>query len=284
MYNETMLNYIKKIIAGIAIGIANVIPGISGGTIAVIFGVYSDLIGAASLDVKIIKNNFKIYLCLFGGVGLGVLLFARLFKLVYERFPVQTSFFFAGLIIGSIFIIFEFVKEQEQKKPIKIVLKIIWFLIGLSIMLALYFFKGAEGSSNAVIKTLSLTNFIFLFIAGFAGAAAMVIPGISGSFILLIMGAYYTVLKAITDFNIPLLIPVGLGILAGIILSARLIGFLMEKFPKITYAFILGLVSGSIRHILPEDWLQHSMKPITLLCMLAGYGLIILFEKKKTRK
>ena len=236
MYTKAMLNYIKKIIAGIAIGIANVIPGVSGGTIAVVFGAYSDLIGAASLDIKIIKANFKIYLCLFGGMGLGILLFARLFKLVYEKFPVQTNFFFVGLIVGSIFIIFD----------------LLWFFIGLSIMLALYFFKGAAASSTAAVETLSLGSFIFLFLAGFAGAAAMIIPGISGSFLLLIMGAYYTVIKAITDFNIPVLIPVGLGVLAGIILSARLIGFFMEKFPKITYAFILGLVAGSIRHMLPD--------------------------------
>ena len=247
-----MLNYIKKIIAGIAVGIANVIPGVSGGTIAVVFGVYSDLIGAASLDIKTIKANFKIYLCLFGGIGLGVLLFARLFKIVYERFPIQTNFFFIGLIVGSIFIIFEFVREKEQKSSFKTASKILWFFIGLSIMLALYFFKGAAASSTAAVETLSLGSFIFLFLAGFAGAAAMVIPGISGSFLLLIMGAYYTVIKAVTDFNIPVLIPVGLGVLAGIILSARLIGFLMEKFPKITYAFILGLVAGSIRHMLPD--------------------------------
>nr|WP_255802462.1 DUF368 domain-containing protein [Treponema denticola] len=247
-----MLNYIKKIIAGIAIGIANVIPGVSGGTIAVVFGVYSDLIGAASLDIKTIKANFKIYLCLFGGIGLGILLFARLFKLVYERFPIQTNFFFIGLIVGSIFIIFEFVREKEQKSSFKTASKILWFFIGLSIMLALYFFKGAAASSTAAVETLSLGSFIFLFLAGFVGAAAMVIPGISGSFLLLIMGAYYTVIKAITELNIPVLIPVGLGILAGIILSARLIGFLMEKFPKITYAFILGLVAGSIRHMLPD--------------------------------
>nr|WP_255810583.1 DUF368 domain-containing protein [Treponema denticola] len=247
-----MLNYIKKIIAGIAIGIANVIPGVSGGTIAVVFGVYSDLIGAASLDIKTIKANFKIYLCLFGGIGLGVLLFARLFKIVYERFPIQTNFFFIGLIVGSIFIIFEFVREKEQKSSFKTASKILWFFIGLSIMLALYFFKGAAASSTAAVETLSLGSFIFLFLAGFVGAAAMVIPGISGSFLLLIIGAYYTVIKAITELNIPVLIPVGLGILAGIILSARLIGFLMEKFPKITYAFILGLVAGSIRHMLPD--------------------------------
>jgi len=247
-----MLNYIKKIIAGIAVGIANVIPGVSGGTIAVVFGVYSDLIGAASLDIKTIKANFKIYLCLFGGIGLGVLLFARLFKIVYERFPIQTNFFFIGLIVGSIFIIFEFVREKEQKSSFKTASKILWFFIGLSIMLALYFFKGAAASSTAAVETLSLGSFIFLFLAGFVGAAAMVIPGISGSFLLLIIGAYYTVIKAITELNIPVLIPVGLGILAGIILSARLIGFLMEKFPKITYAFILGLVAGSIRHMLPD--------------------------------
>ena len=247
-----MLNYIKKIIAGIAVGIANVIPGVSGGTIAVVFGVYSDLIGAASLDIKTIKTNFKIYLCLFGGMGLGALLFARLFKLVYERFPVQTNFFFVGLIVGSIFIIFDLVREKEKKSSFTKVSKIVWFFIGLSIMLTLYFFKGAAASSTAAIETLSLGNFILLFLIGFAGAAAMVIPGISGSFILLILGAYYTVIKAITDFNIPVLIPIGLGVLTGFILSARLIGFLMEKFPKITYAFILGLVAGSIRHMIPD--------------------------------
>ncbi|UTC83110.1 DUF368 domain-containing protein [Treponema denticola] len=252
MYTKAMLNYIKKIIAGIAVGIANVIPGVSGGTIAVVFGAYSDLIGAASLDIKIIKANFKIYLCLFGGMGLGILLFARLFKLVYEKFPVQTNFFFIGLIIGSIFIIFDLVRKKEKENSFTKVFKILWFFIGLSIMLALYFFKGAAASSTAAVETLSLGSFIFLFLAGFVGAAAMVIPGISGSFLLLIMGAYYTVIKAITELNIPVLIPVGLGILAGIILSARLIGFLMEKFPKITYAFILGLVAGSIRHMLPD--------------------------------
>ena len=247
-----MLNYIKKIIAGIAIGIANVIPGVSGGTIAVVFGVYSDLIGAASLDIKTIKANFKIYLCLFGGMGLGALLFARLFKLVYERFPIQTNFFFVGLIVGSIFIIFDLVREKEKESSFTKVSKIVWFFIGLSIMLALYFSKGAAASSAAAIETLSLGNFILLFLIGFAGAAAMVIPGISGSFLLLILGAYYTVIKAITDLNIPVLIPIGLGVLAGFILSARLIGFLMEKFPKITYAFILGLVLGSVRHMLPD--------------------------------
>ena len=247
-----MLNYIKKIIAGIAVGIANVIPGVSGGTIAVVFGVYSDLIGAASLDIKTIKANFKIYLCLFGGMGLGALLFARLFRLVYEKFPIQTNFFFVGLIVGSIFIIFDLVREKEKESSFTKVSKIIWFFIGLSIMLALYFSKGATASSTAAIETLSLGNFILLFLIGFAGAAAMVIPGISGSFILLILGAYYTVIKAITDFNIPVLIPIGLGVLTGFILSARLIGFLMEKFPKITYAFILGLVAGSIRHMLPD--------------------------------
>ena len=252
MYTKAMLNYIKKIIAGIAVGIANVIPGVSGGTIAVVFGVYSDLIGAASLDIKTIKANFKIYLCLFGGMGLGVLLFARLFRLVYERFPIQTNFFFVGLIVGSIFIIFDLVREKEKESSFTKVSKIIWFFIGLSIMLALYFSKGAAASSDAAIETLSLGNFILLFLIGFAGAAAMVIPGISGSFILLILGAYYTVIKAITDLNIPVLIPIGLGVLAGFILSARLIGFLMEKFPKITYAFILGLVAGSIRHMLPD--------------------------------
>lgn len=279
-----MLNYIKKIIAGIVVGIANVIPGVSGGTIAVVFGVYSDLIGAASFDIKVIKANLKVYFCLFGGMGMGILIFARLFKVLYQRFPVQTNFFFVGLILGSLFIIFEFVRENEKIFSAKAAFKILWFLIGLGIMLALYFFNGTRFSSTTAIETISIGTFIFLFFAGFVGAAAMIIPGISGSFLLLILGVYYTVIKAITDFYVPVLIPVGLGVLAGLILSARLIAFLLEKFPKITYSFILGLVLGSILHMIPQVCQSLFMRFVSAFCMCAGYALITVFEKITTKE
>jgi len=276
-----MINYIKKFIAGIAVGIANVIPGVSGGTIAVVFEVYSDLINLAAFDIKKIKEHRKNLLCLLAGIACGILLFARVFKILYERFPVQINFFFVGLIAGSIALLFEFVKEKDNLKKSAAAIKFVWFLLGLSIMIAMYFLKDASVNSSDTVTAISIKNIAVLFLAGIAGAAAMIIPGISGSFILLIMGVYYPIIKAINDFNFPILMSVGTGVLVGIFISARLINFLLDKYPKQTYSFILGLVAGSILHIFPRVCQPFNMRLISAICMLAGYMLIKVFEKNK---
>ncbi|AGT43466.1 DUF368 domain-containing protein [Treponema pedis] len=279
-----MTNYIKKILAGIAVGIANVIPGVSGGTIAVVFGVYSDLIDMAAFDIEKIKNKWKDFLSLLCGAAFGILLFAKLFKILYEKFPVQINFFFIGLIMGSVFLIFELVKDSPPLKKSASAIKFFWFLLGLGIMLLTYFIKGSSSEANTVIEVLSIKNFFILFFAGIIGAAAMIIPGISGSFILLILGVYYTVIKAVNDFTLSVLLTVGLGVVTGIFLSARLIKFLLNKYPKITYAFILGLVSGSVLHIFPQVCQPLKMRFISALCLLAGYALIRVFERKKAEE
>lgn len=275
-----MIHYIKKIIAGIAVGIANVIPGVSGGTIAVVFGVYPDLITLAAFDIKRIKEQQKNFLCLLGGIACGILLFARVFKIFYEKYPIQINFFFVGLITGSIALLFEFVKEKDSRKKSAAVIKFLWFLLGLSIMIAMYVLKDASANTADTISALSIKNIVILFFAGIAGAAAMIIPGISGSFILLIMGVYYPIIKAVNDFNFPILIAVGSGILAGVFISARLINFLLDKYSKQTYSLILGLVAGSILHIFPRVCQPFTMRFISAICILAGYMLIKIFEKK----
>lgn len=281
-----MIQYIKKLGAGIAVGIANIIPGVSGGTIAVIFGVYSDLIDLAAFNIKKIRQNWKELSFLIGGLGMGVILFARIFKILYQKFPIQTNFFFVGLILGSLFVLADFLKERQPAKKGAFVIKGLWFLTGLVLMLTLYFlqkrFNGAQ--TAAVITGLSLKNFFMLFFAGLAGAAAMVVPGISGSFVLLILGLYGSIIQAVTDFNIPVLFAVVLGTLTGIAVAGKSMSWLLQKYPKPVYAFIVGLITGSILYVFPQVCQPFKMRIISALCMFAGYALITFFERNKSEK
>lgn len=276
-----MINYVKKFIAGVVIGIANVIPGVSGGTIAVVFNVYSELISAAAFNIEKIKEQWKSLICLLGGMTVGIFLFARVFKILYERFPVQTNFFFVGLIIASCVLIFENLNNDNKNKKSLAVINFFLFLFGISIMVLMYFYKGSVVNQSNTIELISIKNFLILFFAGIASAAAMIIPGISGSFLLLIFGVYYPIIKAVNDFNFSVLISVGLGMITGVFFSARLIKFLLEKYPKQTYAFILGLVAGSIMHIFPQVCQPLKMRFISALCLLSGYVLITVFENRR---
>lgn len=276
-----MINYVKKIIAGIVIGIANVVPGVSGGTIAVVFNVYSELISVAAFNITKIKEQWKSLSCLLGGMAIGIFIFARVFKILYEKFPVQTNFFFVGLIIASCVILFENLRMGKAGKKSEFAVNFFLFLLGISIMVSVYLFKGMGVNKTNTIDVISVKNFFVLFFAGIVSAAAMIIPGISGSFILLIMGVYYPIIKAVNDFNFPVLISVGLGIVVGIFLAARLIKFLLEKYPKQTYAFILGLVAGSILHVFPQVCQPLKMRFISALCLLSGYVLITIFERRR---
>ncbi len=279
-----MVEQLKKLIAGIAIGIANIIPGVSGGTIAVVFNVYSDMIDLASLNLKKIKSDWKNFVFLITGIAMGIVGFAKVFRIVYASFPAQTNFFFIGLILGSVFILFDMLKEDKdstERVKFNALLKSFFFVIGLSIMLFLFFNNTKPASNSQLISNLSIQNILLLFFAGVAGAIAMLIPGISGSFILLIMGVYYTVIKAISDFNFLYLFIIGLGVLSGLIFGAKLIKLLMEKFPKLTYSFILGLVLGSIVHLYPRVCQPLKMRIASAVCLILGYALINLFGKTK---
>lgn len=279
-----MLKYIKKFGAGAAVGIANVIPGVSGGTIAVIFGVYPDLISLVSADIKKIKQNKIGLLFLIGGVGAGAVLFARFFKLLYQKFPVQTNFFFTGLILGSLFVLAEFLKEPQPSKKSAFAFKCVWFSAGLALMLILYFAQKRFGSPNTageVISILSAKSAVVLFFAGFAGAAAMIIPGISGSFVLLMLGVYPSVIRAVTDFNIPILAVTGTGVLAGLAVSGKIMSRLLQEHEKTVYAFISGLIAGSVLYVFPQVCQPFKMRIVSACCMFAGYMLITAFERNK---
>ena len=249
-----MIEAVKLFFIGIILGVANVIPGVSGGTLAVVFNVYDRLINVISLNVKKIISEWKFLLPLALGMGVGIIGFSKILTFLFENYPMQTNLFFVGIIAGSIPLVYRKIKSSMQeiseksKKPY--LSTIICFIVALAIMIVMTVFKDFSGSS-VIYTELSGSLFLLLLVSGALGAVAMIIPGISGSFLLLAIGTYATVIGSVSDFNIPLMIPTAIGILLGLFFGAFLVRTLMKKVPTQTYGSILGLVIGSIFTVFP---------------------------------
>ena len=266
---------------------ANVIPGVSGGTLAVVFNIYDRFVNAITYNVKKLWANKRFVGPLISGMALGVLLFSKLITVLYEHFPVQTNFFFTGLIIGSLPMIFASTVKTDEGKKLSAGKYIGIFICVAAGLSALLFFSYLEGSFDGSTPdmTSALPDFTFklamrIFIAGYIGAIAMVIPGISGSLLMLILGVYTIVMKSIPSLFIPseffhalsLLLPNGIGVLIGLICGAKLVAWLLKKAPNHTYAVILGLLLGSAVNLFPGfASIQNAGQAIAcLLCVIVG--------------
>lgn len=248
------MDFIRLIVIGVILGVANVIPGVSGGTLAVVFNIYDRLINVITLNVKKILSEWKFILPLVVGMGLGIILFSKAITFLFENYPVQTNWFFIGIILGSIPMIAKRLmaaskasSSDARKIPVS---AIVCGVLALAVMAIMTYTNVAE--SGAPIQTeLTPLLAVKLFIGLACATIAMIIPGISGSFLMLVVGVYSTVIAAISDFNIPLLIPAVIGGVVGLLGGAKLVRFLMEKVPAQTYGAIMGLVLGSILVIFP---------------------------------
>lgn len=266
-------SYLRLFVCGLVVGIANIIPGVSGGTMAVAMNIYDRTIEAISHFSKDIKGNILFLLPLLLGAGAGILAFAKLVEYLLANHPIPTNFFFIGLVLGSIpFIFRRSVKGGEKVSPI------LAFLVGLGVMLVMTFLQPSD-AGQVVFTALSMKIFVILFFAGAVAAAAMIIPGISGSFLLLVLGAYATVVNAISTLNILILIPVGLGILLGLLGGAKVISWCMNKFPQASYAGILGLMVGSVVAIYP-GFSGGLTLVLAVAALVAGSALTYFFAPK----
>ncbi|MBR5579869.1 MAG: DUF368 domain-containing protein [Treponema sp.] len=248
------MDFIRLIVIGVILGVANVIPGVSGGTLAVVFNIYDRLISVITLNVKKILSEWKFILPLVVGMGLGIILFSKAITFLFENYPVQTNWFFIGIILGSIPMIVKRLmvasmasSSDARKIPVS---AIVCGVLALAVMAIMTYANVAE--SGAPIQTeLTPLLAVKLFIGLACATIAMIIPGISGSFLMLVVGIYSTVIAAISDFNIPLLIPAVIGGVIGLLGGAKLVRVLMAKVPAQTYGAIMGLVLGSILVIFP---------------------------------
>lgn len=298
-----MINIIKTIAIGIMIGIANVIPGVSGGTLVVVFNIYDKFLDIMSFKIKKILKNWKFCLPLVLGMAAGVLIFSKVIGFLFEHFPLQTYFCFIGLIAGSIPMLIGYMtklNEGETKLSGKrITGTVICSVVGFALMIGFTVLQSIYGDTDISFTSLPAIKFslmIIIFIAGIAGAFAMVIPGISGSLVMLILGVYPIIITAIpvmvesifggnfSDFfhALFLLLPNGIGLIIGLITGARLISYLLKKAPHYTYSVIFGLICGSIVSLYmmyvakfndPAVIVKSGTIPGCLICFIAGTAL-----------
>jgi putative membrane protein len=229
---------------GFIIGSSMSVPGVSGGTMAILLGIYDKLIGAISNFLKDIKGNtiFLLKFCIGSGIGIGSLAFV--IKWLLETFPFPVSFFFLGAVLGGIPALYK--KTKESKFSLA---SVIYFLIGLGMVISIGFIPAGDFD----ISTASgLTYFVMLLVTGIILALALVLPGISTSHMLLILGMYDAMLMAITEFNLVYIGVIGVSTLVGIFLITKPIEWTMKRFPHQTYCMIIGFVLGSTSEIFQD--------------------------------
>lgn len=271
---------LKHILQGMVVGIANIIPGVSGGTMMVAMGLYDKLIHSITHLKSEFKKSMQLLLPIFLGAGVAIVLLSRLFEYLLENHPIPTNFAFCGLIVGSLPFIVNKVKGHKPSID-----KIIPFLIffGIVVLMAIL----GETSGNDADVSFSLINTIKLLLVGIIAAATMVIPGVSGSMMLMLLGYYDTILKSINGFidaligfSIPglieytlILLPFGIGVILGIFLIAKLIEWLFARWEIQSYYAIIGLIIASpIAILLKTDWSGFSIITIVISVITFGLG------------
>lgn len=305
------MEYLFIFLKGFAMGAANVIPGVSGGTVAFITGIYERLIDSLkSFDVKAIRLLLKLdikafaahvdlafLLTLGSGVLVSVFTLAKVLKWAFADHPVLVGAFFFGLIFASIFSVGKMVKRWRTTEVVALV-------VGLVIAVGLAFMSPAGEN----------TNLFYLLACGVASMCSMIIPGISGSFILLLMGNYQLImLDAVNDLrqlnlaaSLPILIPVGIGAVLGLVVLSHILSWLFKRYHDTAVSLITGFVAGSLVIIWPWKSVAESVtvkgkeKVIAwqrelpdfsetgswgaLAVMLVGVALIALMEKLSGKK
>lgn len=254
-------------------GITDLIPGVSGGTVAFLLGIYDRLLHAISgFFSRNWKKHIGFLFPLVIGIGAALLLFSSLIDYLLDNHFEPTQFFFMGLIIGVI----PFIMKQADIKRNFRLNHFIWMIIFAVLLASLAFVKPDTASTP--ITTLSLTTVIGLFFAGWAASMAMLLPGISGSFILLILGVYTTAINALSTLNIPIIAVIGAGVVVGFIVSSKGIRYILDRYPVMTYAMIIGLILGSIFVIFPGMPDVNSIV-ISAITFLIGLLFSLLFSK-----
>lgn len=264
-----MKHYLILFLKGMAMGIANVIPGVSGGTIALITEIYEELINSLkSFNRKALKliislnfsafikhTNLYFLLAVFGGSVASVFSIASLFKYLFLHYPILIWAFFFGLIIASIY----FVGKRIQEWKIS---SIISLILGTGVALSLSFIT--PGSENS--------NLFFVFLCGIIGISGMILPGLSGSFILILMGNYELLMvTAIADLDIILLVVFFLGSIFGLMSFSHILSWVLKYYKDVTLALLTGFILGSLSIIWPWKKIEKSI-------MLNGEEKIIAYD------
>lgn len=262
--------YIQTFAVGLAMGIANVIPGVSGGTIALVGGVYADIFSSLKqIDKHFIRlllrlqwfDAFKhvnggFLSMLFFGVAVGIIALANILSGLLCAYPMQVNALFFGLILASVYTVVKRVDERS-------VLTFLLFVVGIAVAMGIGFLPPMKGGNG----------FVYMALCGLVAACSMVLPGLSGSYILLLMGSYATVVNAVSDMEFSILMPLALGAGLGLLALTRLIALLFGRAKSETLALMAGFVFGSLYVIWP--WKETVYQKNSLGEPIDKYGQVI---------
>lgn len=244
-----MREYIGYILKGLGVGIANIIPGVSGGTIALITGIFVRLINAIkSFGLTAFKllfaGKFRLFaektdlyflIAVFSGVLAAIVLLARIFGYLFAHYPVYVWSYFFGLVLASIY----FVGKRIDRWNVSV---IIFLALGTAIAVVLSLFNPATQSENTM----------YLMLCGVVAVCSMILPGLSGSFVLILMGNYQLVaIDAINNRDMSILIPVALGAVVGLVAFSHLLSWVFKHFKDQTIALLTGFILGSLNVLWP---------------------------------
>lgn len=266
---------------GFAMGTTDLVPGVSGGTIALLLGIYDDFIRSVSgIFSKRFWESLKFLIPIGLGMVIAIGVLSKLINYLLSTHTVPTMFFFVGLIGGII----PYLLKTSNFKQTFSIQHYILLLLGIVIIVVITLLNNGDKHAG---ETLTLNSGLIskYFIAGMCASSAMLLPGISGSFMLLVFGVYGTVMFAISEFMslnfaaIPVLLTVGLGVICGFLFSSKLIQYLLSYYTFLTYALIIGFVVGSLYAVfpgLPGTFITWIISIITLIL-----GFVISFKLGK---
>ena len=279
------MNMFKNIIKGMMIGIANIMPGVSGGTVAVSMGIYDKLIHCITHILSEFKESMKFLLPIFAGAGIALVALTFVIEALFQYYPIPTNLLFIGLIVGGLPPVVTKVKSHKLSFG-HILAGLLFFalVVGMAMM--------GDNGNRQVTLNLGIVPMIKLVLVGIIAAATMIIPGVSGSMVLLILGYYEPIIQQITAFctavitldmagilhGIAILLPFGIGVLIGILGIAKIIEIIFEKYPVYAYCAIIGLIAASpIAILVCSNFAGFSVSVllISIVTFAAGFGIAI---------
>lgn len=280
---EQTMNFLVELIKGIFVGVANVIPGVSGGTMAVSFGIYDKLLSSISNLFKDFKNSIKTLFPIAIGMVIGIIGFTFIIPWLLANQPFITSIAFTGLILGGLPMIIKSLKEgwkRDEKKSLPA--NIIVFILLAAVAIAMLFMNG--DSESGVLLTATPSTMIIVFFIGIITAATMVIPGVSGSLVLMILGYYFGIITAVKDFitalkdfdiktmfNLALILaPFAIGCIIGIFFISKLIEWLFTHYASATFSGILGLIVTSPLSVFYKVHQEYNMSGTGIVQVIIG--------------
>lgn len=265
-----MIENLVLAIKGFFIGLANIIPGVSGGTLALTLGIYEKLINCISHIFKNLKENIKFLLPIGIGAVIAILSLSKVISFSLENYVLPTILFFIGAILGGLPMLFNKVKNSKIT-----ISNIIIFMLTFGLIILMLFLNG---ESSVSFDNMNFGGYLLLFVIGIVASATMVIPGVSGSAVLMTLGYYKPILNVIKDLtnfsnlpsNLLILIPFGIGVVAGILLIAKILEYLFKNFEVKTYYGVLGFIFSSIIAIFYQNLITNSTFVFSIPSLIVG--------------